>query len=384
MAISVSDKLVNVQELKEAYDSAKDLSAGHLRFGADIDTWGEVYNILSGLPLYKSAAFSVALETSSLLTGGGVSSLSMRGVVCKTGNEVYDFVAGSGTGNTLFAWRISGFTSASTTPTVGTVNRYYGATSYANLKSLLGLGTEAMNFRAANLTGTDQAFGLSTNIKNQNNLSRLDHLLTFAVTNTGVFLYDNTTSETVWNMQDAIHKADTDFTSWNDFTPKATTTPTVRIGRTSAGNGTNTPLSVTNATWYGMCFGYNSAFAQMAILVAGGTEDQRGRIYTRNYTNSTWSAWRPVQMSGGGWLADGTDLDDMIYPGSYGLSAANTYPNRPTGFTGGILTVVNPGSSGSYCIQRLETTGAIYVRYRNMSSGTAFGSWYKYTGTAVT
>lgn len=105
--------------------------------------------------------------------------------------------------------------------------------------------------------------------------------------------------------------------------------------------------------------------------------------YQGTSSGTAWNPWQCIQKAGNGWQPSGTDLNDLIYPGTYGLSGNSSYSNMPTGVTSGILTVACPGISGAYCMQRLETVNAIYMRYRSASSGTAFGSWYKYTGTAV-
>lgn len=362
-----------------------DAKAEEIRFNSSVATWADVYDALSALVLYKSAPFSSAQVVSSLLTGGELSNTTMRGAVCQTLSGTYDFFASSGTGNQAYAWRISGLTSASATPTVGTVYRYYGATSAANLKETLGLGTEIQDFRLSLPTalGTNQAFGISAIVSNTKYPSRNGHRVTFAPGENELLLWDNTNSEAILRIDDTwAHKADTDFTDWDDFKPKVSSS-SFRVGRTSGGNGTHAPFSGYTATWYGMLFGAGVYFSQVLICTYATDSKLLGRIFTRACVNGTFTAWQAVQMSGGGWLPSGTDIDTIVTPGTYGLSANNTYSGLPTGVTSGILTVVNPSTATTYCIQRIDRGSTVYIRYRSASSGTAFGSWYKYTGTAV-
>lgn len=146
---------------------------------------------------------------------------------------------------------------------------------------------------------------------------------------------------------------------------------------TVGGTYTNHPASGIPTTL--LVLSQNETTRQFCVQIAV-TSNQ---IFIRFQSGSTWGTWHCIQKAGDGWQTSGTDLNDLIYPGTYGLSANSSYSHMPTGVTGGILTVVNPGISGAYCMQRLETANAIYMRYRSASSGTAFGAWYKYTGTAV-
>lgn len=148
------------------------------------------------------------------------------------------------------------------------------------------------------------------------------------------------------------------------------------IGRTYAhhpASGTPTTLLVFSQSLSTLAFCVQIAITSNQIFIR----------YQGTSSGSVWNPWYCIQKTGNGWQTSGTDLDDLIYSGTYGLSGNSSYSHMPTGVTGGILTVVNPGISGAYCMQRLEVGSTMYIRYRSASSGTAFGSWYKYTGTVV-
>lgn len=101
-------------------------------------------------------------------------------------------------------------------------------------------------------------------------------------------------------------------------------------------------------------------------------------------SGASWSAWRMLSLNAQGWQAAGTNIDNLTQPGVYGIDGTKTYTGTfPTGVTSGILEVIAPAPYGTYVIQRLCTGGAMYTRYRANSSGTAWLSWYKFTGTAA-
>ena len=96
----------------------------------------------------------------------------------------------------------------------------------------------------------------------------------------------------------------------------------------------------------------------------------------------TWMPWSMFQLSGRGLQPNGTNVDNLTKPGTYGLVASNTYQGTlPTGVTGGILEVIAPAPYDTYVIQRISLGNVKYERYRSASSGMAWGSWYKFTGT---
>lgn len=113
---------------------------------------------------------------------------------------------------------------------------------------------------------------------------------------------------------------------------------------------------------------------------------QKDRIFIRKKYESngaSWGAWQYIQMGGCGWLASGTNINDITVPGTYGISGNNSYTGLPTGVTSGILEVIAPAATDTYIIQRLTIASAHYERYRSASNGSSFGTWYKYTGTQV-
>ena len=132
-------------------------------------------------------------------------------------------------------------------------------------------------------------------------------------------------------------------------------------------------------TVYGLMVIKSSASATAIYQIAIGTE----AIYVRIRTNSTnWTSWKPIDRYGYGWL-ESCDLDTVLTPGSYGLDSINTYQHIPTGVSSGLLEVIAVSTRDTYVWQRITNLSGIYVRWRSVSSGTSWGSWYKFTGTAV-
>lgn len=99
-------------------------------------------------------------------------------------------------------------------------------------------------------------------------------------------------------------------------------------------------------------------------------------------SGEAWTIWQTVQMGSCGWQSSGTNIDNMIRPGTYGFSSSNTYSGTfPSGVSSGILEVISPSNLGTYCYQKLYGVGVMYTRYRSGSNGTAWSGWYKFTGT---
>ena len=99
-------------------------------------------------------------------------------------------------------------------------------------------------------------------------------------------------------------------------------------------------------------------------------------------TSGNWSPWYKVALNSRGWVESGTNIDNLLAPGVYGLSGASSYGGTlPSGMTGGILEVLTPSSTGSYIIQRLTSNSVFAMRYKGQSGGTSWGPWYKFTGT---
>ena len=90
-------------------------------------TWADVYSTLSKLSAGRSAVVSINGGTASLMTGGKTSfaSTGVAKFVNPT-NGVYEFMVMSNTSQYIYTWRITGMTSASSTPTISTVYRFSG------------------------------------------------------------------------------------------------------------------------------------------------------------------------------------------------------------------------------------------------------------------
>ena len=85
-----------------------------------------------------------------------------------------------------------------------------------------------------------------------------------------------------------------------------------------------------------------------------------------------------------GCLATGTNLNNIYEAGIYYACSSNSYTNMPDSKTAGMIEIVAPYASGTYARQVFYySASAVYVRYRNQSSGTAWGAWRKFSGTAV-
>lgn len=118
----------------------------------------------------------------------------------------------------------------------------------------------------------------------------------------------------------------------------------------------------------------------------------RNRRYCRMYINSQWYPWQKIATGAGvPWgldmgtqLATGTDLDTLRTPMNY-ASPGNVTPTLvhapPVASSAFILKVMAGHLANTWVQMAIDVTGAaIFIRYYNTSS---WGSWYKYTGTAV-
>ena len=89
------------------------------------------------------------------------------------------------------------------------------------------------------------------------------------------------------------------------------------------------------------------------------------KVYVRMASSATaWNAWHSIDNYGEGWQPTNTDLNDVLLPGTYGLSSSNTYLHGPTSGIGGVLEVFAPSATETYVIQRISNGSSIYVRYR--------------------
>lgn len=108
-------------------------NAGRIALGAaptiylNKATWADVYAELNKLGSAELGVFYAqnSPAVASLLTGGKVTG-TIKGVVLRAFSTQFDFFGSVGTGNSIVAWRITNFTSASATPSVGSVYSYTG------------------------------------------------------------------------------------------------------------------------------------------------------------------------------------------------------------------------------------------------------------------
>lgn len=87
-------------------------------------TWADVYAAIQTIAVFGCATFFCDSGFASTLSGGAFSG-SLKGIINNQGSGAYDIFAYVGGGNAIGCWRVSGHTSSSATPTVGTVYRYY-------------------------------------------------------------------------------------------------------------------------------------------------------------------------------------------------------------------------------------------------------------------
>lgn len=118
----------------------------------------------------------------------------------------------------------------------------------------------------------------------------------------------------------------------------------------------------------------------------------RNRRYCRMYINSQWYPWRQIATGAGvPWGLDlgtqitaNSNLNDFRTPWNYTSpgNITSTLVNAPPVASGAFVLKVMAGHLANTWVQMaIDVTGAaIFIRYYNTSS---WGSWYKYTGTAV-
>lgn len=100
----------------------------NLHFSANDNTWDRIYNIVSSMSNNASAFFVANGAAANVLTGGKQSAVIKGLISCANATSgVYDFMAFTGyQSQYIWIWRISALSSASATPTVGTVYRFTG------------------------------------------------------------------------------------------------------------------------------------------------------------------------------------------------------------------------------------------------------------------
>ena len=112
------------------------------------------------------------------------------------------------------------------------------------------------------------------------------------------------------------------------------------------------------------------------------------KLYMYDMYDGTSKGWKNMSESyiaKNDCIPTGTNLNNIYAAGVYYACSSNSYTNMPDSKTTGLIEVVAPYSTGTYARQVFYYGGsAIYVRYRNESSGTAWGAWRKFAGTAVT
>ena len=81
-----------------------------------------------------------------------------------------------------------------------------------------------------------------------------------------------------------------------------------------------------------------------------------------------------------GTLPNNTDLNSVSTPGYYVLASQNTYTNRPSGMNN-LLVFISSYSSTVVFQMGARTNGNLYFRFR--ISATTWGSWYSFSGTAL-
>lgn len=161
-------------------------------------SWSSVYSGLSGLRTYENVCFSATTDVCELITGGW-GSYTLKGNVMSLGGGTYDFLAMTGSGTFLASWRITNFTSASATPTVGTINQYWGATSTAAAKAVLDISNADIDFKIRASSAATQMFALTGTVSNSAN-QYYGHAVGLVLTNTGLFLWDFTDGQVIWSI----------------------------------------------------------------------------------------------------------------------------------------------------------------------------------------
>lgn len=118
----------------------------------------------------------------------------------------------------------------------------------------------------------------------------------------------------------------------------------------------------------------------------------RNRRYCRMYINSQWYPWQKIATGAGtAWgldtgaqIAANSDLDNFMTPGNYAspVHITPTLTHAPPNSSGAfILKVMTGHAAGTVVQMAIDVTGVMMsIRYYNTIS---WGSWYKYTGTAV-
>lgn len=88
--------------------------------------WASLYETVSGLAGGEVANAYFSQSAAGVLTGGKLST-ALTGTVMRSANAgLYRFWGRTSTGVNMYAWNITGWTSATSTPTIDTIYRYAG------------------------------------------------------------------------------------------------------------------------------------------------------------------------------------------------------------------------------------------------------------------
>lgn len=88
------------------------------------EAWSGLYAELSVVSVNTTATYKCNANTTSLLTGTKVQTISF-GLVSRLTSTIYEFIAGQGNSQYIYKWRVT-FSSDGTSGTVGTVYRITG------------------------------------------------------------------------------------------------------------------------------------------------------------------------------------------------------------------------------------------------------------------
>ena len=138
----------------------------------------------------------------------------------------------------------------------------------------------------------------------------------------------------------------------------------------------NTYVNAPDRTAYSLLVLKTSAASTTIYQFCFGNVQFIGRL-----KSSSWTPWHNMDRYGDGWQGHGTNIDEMVTPGVYGIDSNTDGGTKPSGVTGGVLVVYAPAHNTSYVAQVLYAASSICFRLRWGSSGTAWNSWYKIPGT---
>lgn len=173
-------------------------------------TWAAIYSQLSKLQLSVPACCSIGGQTMALLTGNKTSFAATGVVKCVNASSgVYEFLVTSDLSQSVYTWRISNFTSASATPTIGNVAIYQStdttfgsnsATSFDDLTTpgLFGVTISTTGKRPVSNIGSYAVIVLSGSLKSTNAAITQIAIPTGSNTPNGVYIR-NRSAAGVWS-----------------------------------------------------------------------------------------------------------------------------------------------------------------------------------------